>query len=244
MRRGCILLLPLLLALAGCPNQKSNQDGPAVLTRFASASELKGYLADQYRATRGSGGLFGGLLASLGGTASTPTSADTNTSGSTDFSTTNVQEEGVDESDVLKTDGTYLYVLANQKLDIIQAVPATAMQAVGQLDLDLPGSELYLSGSQVIVLAKPSNYMYGVGVMAGSGVAVPAATSVGPSAPSGGGGSSDGTTESPWLTDVSTFDVYVVNVGNPAAPSLVKKYSFEGDLITSRMVAGKLYLVS
>ena len=41
-----------------------------------------------------------------------------------DYSETNIQVEGVDEPDVVKTDGTYLYILADSKLYIIKAHPA------------------------------------------------------------------------------------------------------------------------
>ena len=44
--------------------------------------------------------------------------------GSTDYSTTNVQVEGVDEPDIVKTDGLYLYVLADQTVYILKANPA------------------------------------------------------------------------------------------------------------------------
>lgn len=41
-----------------------------------------------------------------------------------DYSETNIQVEGVDEPDIVKTDGTYLYILANSKLYIVKANPA------------------------------------------------------------------------------------------------------------------------
>ena len=44
-----------------------------------------------------------------------------------DYSGTNIQELGVDEPDIVKTDGTYLYVISNSKLYIIYAFPATGM---------------------------------------------------------------------------------------------------------------------
>ena len=44
--------------------------------------------------------------------------------GSSDYSTTNVQVEGVDEPDMVKTDGIYLYVLVGQVLYILRANPA------------------------------------------------------------------------------------------------------------------------
>lgn len=41
-----------------------------------------------------------------------------------DYSETNIQVEGVDEPDIVKTDGTYLYVLANNVLYILRGYPA------------------------------------------------------------------------------------------------------------------------
>ena len=263
MKRGLMLLLPLLVvAVTGCPRQTaSKENGPAELKRFASASELKQYLTDQYQQTNRRGGFLDGLF---GGGTAVPTASNgaEDATGSKDYSGTNVQEEGVDESDVIKTDGTYLYVLANQKLDIIQAVPAADMKAVGHLDLDLPGSELYLGTGKAIILGQPSYYMYGMGVPMMGGMGVVAndtvstgkAASVPPTTGSGGGsvgsdpnpgntGTGSGT-ERPWLDNAMSFDVYVVDVSNPATPSQAKKYSFEGQLITSRMIGTKLYLVS
>ncbi|UCC28619.1 MAG: beta-propeller domain-containing protein, partial [Candidatus Bathyarchaeota archaeon] len=40
-----------------------------------------------------------------------------------DFSTTNIQVAGVDEADIVKTDGEYLYVLTGGSLLIIKAYP-------------------------------------------------------------------------------------------------------------------------
>ncbi|WP_394922665.1 beta-propeller domain-containing protein [uncultured Robinsoniella sp.] len=47
---------------------------------------------------------------------------DTGSSDSDDYSSTNIQETGVDEGDVVKTDGKYLYILGNDnKIHIIKA---------------------------------------------------------------------------------------------------------------------------
>ncbi len=53
------------------------------------------------------------------------TSSDSSNTGSTDFSETNIQVAGVDEPDIVKTDGTYLYVVANNKVYILKAYPAS-----------------------------------------------------------------------------------------------------------------------
>ncbi len=41
-----------------------------------------------------------------------------------DFSGTNNQVNNVDEADLLKTDGTYIYTISNQVLSIVLAYPA------------------------------------------------------------------------------------------------------------------------
>ncbi|MHC4715735.1 MAG: calcium-binding protein, partial [Planctomycetota bacterium] len=51
-------------------------------------------------------------------------SGDTGAIASLDFSDTNVQEVGVDEADIVKTDGEYLYVLDGDELVILDAWPA------------------------------------------------------------------------------------------------------------------------
>jgi len=41
-----------------------------------------------------------------------------------EYSKTNIQVEGVDEPDIVKTDGTYLYVIGGNNVYIIKAYPA------------------------------------------------------------------------------------------------------------------------
>jgi uncharacterized secreted protein with C-terminal beta-propeller domain len=45
-----------------------------------------------------------------------------------EYSTTNVQVEGVDEADVVKTDGTYIYAISNQTVVILRAYPPEETQ--------------------------------------------------------------------------------------------------------------------
>ena len=49
----------------------------------------------------------------------TTTNASQSSSGESSYSTTNIQVEGVDEADIVKTDGDYIYVLSDQALKII-----------------------------------------------------------------------------------------------------------------------------
>jgi uncharacterized secreted protein with C-terminal beta-propeller domain len=47
-----------------------------------------------------------------------------------DYSKTNIQVEGVDEADIIKTDGRYLYLVANYRLYVIDAADPAAMKVV------------------------------------------------------------------------------------------------------------------
>jgi Beta propeller domain len=71
-----------------------------------------------------------------------------------DFSTTNAQEEGVDEPDIVKSDGTTLFVVrANRLLSV--DIRSSAPRLSGSLELE-PGwsHELLLSGQRLLVLSR------------------------------------------------------------------------------------------
>ena len=53
--------------------------------------------------------------------------------GSTDFSTTNIQVQGVDEADIVKCDGKYLYVVTRDKVVIIDAYPPNDARILSEI---------------------------------------------------------------------------------------------------------------
>jgi len=59
--------------------------------------------------------------------ATAPSSANFDITGGSDHSTTNLQVEGVDEADIIKNDGQYIYQVNNQELIVTQAYPANQM---------------------------------------------------------------------------------------------------------------------
>ena len=68
-----------------------------------------------------------------------------------DYSTTNVQEEGVDEPDLVKTDGKRLYVMAASTLHVFD-IRSGEPKLVGSLTLKGYGHELLVSGDRVLAL--------------------------------------------------------------------------------------------
>src|SRR5919106_1249093 len=70
-----------------------------------------------------------------------------------DFSGTNVQEEGVDEPDMVKTDGNTLYAVGNGRLNAVDVrTPTPRLLDTLQLDARL-SHELLLHGDRLLVLS-------------------------------------------------------------------------------------------
>ena len=76
-------------------------------------------------------------------------------SSSTDYSQTNVREAGVDEGDVVKTDGKYLYILKSDSSVKIVDIQSSEMELVSTVTLDQLNEsieEIYLEDNQLILV--------------------------------------------------------------------------------------------
>ena len=79
-----------------------------------------------------------------------------------DYSKTNVQVEGVDEPDVVKTDGEFLYVLANSKIYIIKVYPSDEAKILSKVSLDdFSISNFFINKNHLIVFASSTRYPIG-----------------------------------------------------------------------------------
>ncbi len=68
-----------------------------------------------------------------------------------DYSTTNVQVEGVDEADILKNDGEYLYSVSNGQIAIIKAYPATEAKLVAVInDSNEQYTDIFISKNKLV----------------------------------------------------------------------------------------------
>lgn len=67
-------------------------------------------------------------------------------SDSIDYSETNVQVEGVDEADIIKTDGKYIYAISKNNLFIIEANPAEKSEILAKIEFKSRPNDLYING--------------------------------------------------------------------------------------------------
>ena len=77
---------------------------------------------------------------------------------STDYSQTNVQVQGVDEADIVKTDGEYIYSIHGNDVVITKAYPAEEMKVVSKIEMKDTPSEIFITESKLIVFGQKSYY--------------------------------------------------------------------------------------
>ncbi|NMB79996.1 MAG: hypothetical protein GYA23_12985 [Methanomicrobiales archaeon] len=135
-----------------------------------------------------------------------------------EYSKTNVQEEMVDEGDIIKTDGTSIYVVTGNCLHILRAYPATTAEIVSTLRFAGSPRELYVNGNQLILIASDAR-------------ARPV-TECRPGYCYSGNSNTD------------QILIYVFSVADPAKPYQVRELSVDGAYTTSRMIGKDLYFIT
>jgi hypothetical protein len=165
MTRRALILVPALLSLAlpaasvGSSTAKSSR-----LQSFGSCGQLLGYVKQQALPIVQPWGLGasyskGALPPSRATVPSAAATADGGTSATPEYSTTNVQEEGVDEPDIVKSNGSTIFVLNQNTIRAVD-VRGTKPRLVGSLELTSGfGSELLLYGNHLLVLSRGGTFI-------------------------------------------------------------------------------------
>ena len=90
------------------------------------------------------------------GNVSTTSSSEAETSSTKDFSTTNIQVENVDEADITKTDGDYIYSISEDSVIITNVIDSNNIQIASKItfqDGSMP-EDLILYNNKLIVIAE------------------------------------------------------------------------------------------
>ncbi len=78
-----------------------------------------------------------------------------------DYSSTNIQVAGVDEADVVKTDGEYLYVVAESNIYILKAYPYNQAELISKISLNQTyGAQIYIHQNKLVVLTKQAFFSF------------------------------------------------------------------------------------
>ena len=191
------------------------------LVPFSSCGDLLGYVKSQATPLVGSWGFGGPLFArgalpsgvALPAAGAAPAGA-TPTEG-VDYSGTNVQEQGVDEPDLVKTNGTTLFAVAGGRLNAVD-VTETRPRLLDSLKLDGGWShELLLVGDRLLVLSRGGYWL----------TPRPAAAAI----------------AMPYFPATSVLSE--VDVSNPKALRLVRTLTLDGAYVDARLVGATARIV-
>lgn len=145
------------------------------------------------------------------------------TSTDDDFSGTNNQTEGVDEGDIIKTDGKFIYSLNQNRVHIIDPTP-TNPSILSTLEIDDQRgyvSDIYIQENSLVLIGTGwVHYGYPKDLV-----------------------NAFGSSFVPTYSTDNTF-VLVYDISDPTKPLLTKDMDFEGSLVSSRLIEDKLYVIS
>jgi uncharacterized secreted protein with C-terminal beta-propeller domain len=133
-------------------NIKTNQDNNYATVQ--SEEDLKNILKDFTNQQNNPQILKGMGEATIKNSAANDSVAPTAAS-PTRFSETNVQVKGIDESDIVKTDGKYIYQIRGDIVTVSEVYPANEMKVLKNIDFDdnnFVPNELYVDENHLVVL--------------------------------------------------------------------------------------------
>ncbi len=173
-----------------------------------------------------SGGRYGGIMEDMAtGIVSSPSAAKAGTDaesgrGSSDYSTTNIQVEGVDEADIIKTDGQYVYAISGSKLIIVDAYPLEGSGIVYEESLeDIYPLEMFVLDDKLVLFGN-SYWDY---------------------ESAGQQGVAREMDYYPYYGGSMVVRLY--DISDRSGPEIEKETSFEGTYLTSRLIGKNAYFV-
>lgn len=138
-----------------------------------------------------------------------------------DYSKTNNQVEGVDEADIVKTDGEYIYYVTEEKVVIVNATEPTNMKITSEIKYEKEQTqpkEIFVNGNKLIIVEQKYNY-------------------------------NNEMNENSVMYDMlypleENTNVKIYNIENKNKPVMEREIQIEGGYLSSRMVGENVYVLS
>jgi inhibitor of cysteine peptidase len=201
------------------PNLGGNQ-----ISKFTSYSQLQHFVdtntQSQYAKWRDSsvwGAINGGLVPSA------PSAAESDG----DYSATNIQVAGVDEADIVKTDGDHIYVVSGNKTVIVKAYPPEQAEVLSEIEVTGTIAGIFVNGDRLVLFGQETPYYpyYYDDVIRLSGPTGEISMSY-----------------MPYYGAPKTF-VKVYDISDRENPQLQRELSADGQYLSSRMIGDYAYVV-
>lgn len=218
---GVASALVLGVALMIVISAAATTAGDESLKTFDSYDELSGFISSNMEKAMNT--YYGTSFGLISRDIFAPATSQESGTGKNDHSNTNIQVSGVDEGDIVKTDGTYLYVASKNFVYIMKAYPVGEAEILAKIEINGTWNlDLYINGDSLVVLGNQQAWLY-YGITK-EGISV--TDSIMP----------------PYWYQPTTF-VNVYDVSDKTTPQLERELIMNGTLAGSRLIEDYLYVV-
>ncbi len=145
---------------------------------------------------------------------SSPEALEAGSIAGAEYSTTNIQVLGVDEADIVKTDGKYIYVISESELFIVEAYPPEEMKKISSIRVEGTPIGLFINDDKLALLKQSF-------------------------ATRETGSPREYPDFYQWVTVLEIYDV-----SNKRDPVLKERVSIDGTYLSSRMIDRYVYVVT
>ncbi|MGN7468686.1 beta-propeller domain-containing protein [Brevibacillus sp. SAFN-007a] len=191
------------------------QDGLPVVGSYEQFKKLLEKAQTHYAIPEAEWARPASALATSGGTASKSAAAP-------DFSATNTQVQGVDEADIVKTDGTYLYQATAREVRIVKAYPASDMRLTSRISYDdglFTPVEMFVDDKRLVVIGQANN-LVDLAPLPASKRGIP------------------------YYRNNQLTKALVYDIADKTQPRLVRQLEVEGQYLSSRKIGSNLYVTA
>ena len=197
------------------------------LNTFQSYDELLAFLHKRFETGANQGRYYDSLNLMFAKSESAATGDGATQGGEVppSYSTTNVQVVGVDEPDIVKTDGTYLYVVTNNTVFIIKAYPVMNAAILSRITItNVTISNIFIRGDRLIILGDSGSF-YAYPLYEGD-VKI------------------SGDSASMWWGGVSQTVIDIYDISDRSNPVLTKDVRIDGGYFDARLIDEYVYIVA
>ena len=224
-----VLIIIVIVFVSGCavgqkptPANNGSKLELSSLKKFSSLAEVRSFIGNN---TVGGGGYGYDTLAGSSMVKSTavPTSVREtagNAPTGSDYSKTNIQVEGVDEADIVKTDGKYIYTISGNKILIVDAYPPENGRVLSSIEINGSVNQMFVNKDRLVVFGSvnlPREPVYAGSTVMPDRLYYP-------------------------IYDTKEF-VRVYDVADRASPILKRDLALNGSYFDSRMIGNRVYFI-
>ena len=217
-----ITVVGLFMDTPGLPYLGGNQ-----ISKFSSYSELQNFVrtnAQQKTSVWRNDFLDGAIT----GFAPAPASEEGSSlaPADSDYSTTNIQVAGVDEADIVKTDGEYIYLISGNRTIIVKAYPPEQAQVLSEIEVQGTVVGIFINGDRLVVFEQETPYYpyydYDMPALREESAVGEYVTM-------------------PYVSPRTSIGVY--DISDRESPQLQRELSADGQYVSSRMIGDYVYVV-